>query len=234
VGCQRTVLTDQALVAVALARAHAAGTARTPHVADLLVGLAAEPDGLAGRLLREREGAAIRLRERGALPRLAPLSVATGWAADDARPRAATTLDLLRAALEAGGGELRDLLDAVGLGDLAAPVIPPEQAGETLGLRPPTDPEPGLSAEAALAIARTRALAGGAADLLLAIGRGPQADSVAPLPDLTGAVARGDDAGLDAVVGAARAWRGDEPVTTGDLVRAALAVGGDGPRSLLA
>ncbi|MPZ87799.1 MAG: hypothetical protein GEU81_06940 [Nitriliruptorales bacterium] len=268
--CQRSSagrirLTDQALVAVTLARAGAEASGHPPTVVDLLLGLTEEPDGVVGRLLREQQRGLLELRSRPRSPRTAPLDVTVRWAVPEAAPRAVGTGDLLAAALEVGGAELADALEAAGVHLGADPVARPPRgespagcpglwdnplsvANETVGLRPPTDPDPALSVEAALAVARTRALAGGAVDLLLTVADGSQRDARATaLPDprtLARAVQRLDargapssgswDLGLDAVLQAARLWRGGEPVDTTDLVRSALTNGGAGPPAILA
>lgn len=265
------VLTDQGALAVALARARAAAADRPAQVVDLLVGLAEEPDGVAGRLLAGRVSAVVALSAHPPPPRLAPLDVAVSWAAAEAAPRPAGTGDLLDAALQVGGAELADVLDAVGLS--ATDVQPPGDmdwgwndprwgrlldvwsqegrpgpASETLGLRPPTDPDPGLTPEAARAVAVTRAIAGGAVDLLLAVaastGHVPDAipgDPVVTIAALVALLERGAreraggdwDRGLEAVLDAARTFRGTAPVSADDLVRAAAVAGGVGPAAVL-
>lgn len=229
--CQRRSLrlTDQALVAVELALLRAEpGT-----VVDLLLGLAEEQEGAAGILLRQQPGALVRLTQRGLPPRLAPLDVALAWAAADAEPRPASTLDLLAAVREVGGAELRDLLEAVGL-DVE---VTSAASGETYGLSAPDRPTARLSVEAELAIARARAAGDGAVDLLAGL---VESDALRTALDrvlATGLRERAGarwDLGVDAVVAAAHLWRGDEPVTAADLLRAAIVAGGEGPAAVLA
>lgn len=262
--CQRSPgpirLTDQALVAVTLARQHAAVAGRVATVADLVLGLSQEPDGSAGRVLRQRESAVVALARHPLPPRLAPLDVALSWAADDAVPRPACTLDLLAAAVEAGGAELADVLDTVGLP--ASDLLPEGREAdggsherqypgtETVGFDPRGGSAAPLTLDAALAVARTRAVAGGAVALLLAVAHGPQAEEPGqrPLPgreevaEALGRVrARGEperagtrwDPGLAAVLHAARVWRGEGRVSAADLVRAAVLAGGEGPGAVL-
>jgi len=267
-------LTDQAVVAVALARGRASAASRPASVVDLLIGLAEEPDGVAGRTLGERVSAVVALSARALPPRLAPMDVAVSWALAEAAPRPGGTGDLLDAALQVGGADLADVLDAVGFGadrisssqmtvssargdrqhaqaerDLFLLAEADGAASETVGLRPPTDPDRTLSQEAALAVARTRAMAAGAVGLLLAAAGGSRHDDpdhLLPAPeDLLAAVAtlarrgaperagEGWDLGVDTVLRAARTWRAPEPATTHDLVRAAEVAGGSGPAALL-
>lgn len=262
----RVKLTDQALVAVALARRGAEAAGRSAHVADLLVGLGAEADGVAGRLLGEHASALTALAGRLAVapPRLPALEVALRWAAGDVGPRPLGTIDLLLAAIEVGGSDLADLLDGCGLPRAALagaqrPAATPLWAApdshaltETYGLDPSaTD----LTPAAARAVARTRAVGGGAVTLVAALAGEASTDPDAvPLdPDALrerlhrlaprGAPAqalerRGDDdwdAGVEAVLeGAWRTRHGDGPLGPVDLLRAAALVGGRGPARLLA
>jgi len=264
-------LTDQAAVAVALARARACAAHRPGHVVDLLVGLAEEPDGVAGRTLADRVSAVVALAAHPLPPRLAPLDVAVSWAEAEAAPRPAGTGDLLDAALQLGGAELADILDAVGLSAVDVENVHsddsgwndprwgrlldvwgqngrPGRASETLGLRPPTDPEPGLTREAARAVAVTRGMAGGAVDLLVAVAASSEhvgdavlGDPVVTIAALVALLERGAreragddwDRGLEAVLDAARTFRGNAPVSADDLVRAAAVAGGAGPAAVL-
>lgn len=261
---RRVRLTDQALVAVALARqlagdarwgpggeAPAGGRPDTPRaatLAQLVAALAAEPDGRAGRMLRERSTAAGRLAERAAAapPGLPSLEVAVWRAASTAAPRTAGTAELLLAALESGGADLTGLVAAAGYGprDLyraaaAAPGHPWAPGAETVGLGADPDLGPG----AGLAVARVRAAAGGAAALVLALATLPEAAEAlgADVDDLAARVgAQGDggtlvgegDAGLDPVLTAARAWC-TAPITATDLLRAAQLAGGPAAAALL-
>lgn len=261
-----TPLTDQALVAVAVGHAHARAAARTPTVADLLLGLAQEPEGAAGQFLRTSEGPLTALATRSLPPRLAPLDLARGWAVADRTPLPVWTVDLLFAVVEAGGRELRDVLATVGIEPAA--LLPADDlrralgrgghhelgrrtvARETVGLRPPGAATGPLSPAADRAVARVRAVGGGAVDLLLAMADDPAGDVALPaLADLADAWTRvspaagsapgggwsgGDwDAGLDAVVHAATTWCTGRRVEPADLVAAAVVAGGEGPGRLL-
>jgi len=267
-------LTDQALVAVVLARAAAAAAGRDATVADLLVGLAEEPEGVAGRVLQGAEAVAVRLRAHPPSPRLPALEIALRWAADDVTGRPLGTADLLAAAVEVGGSELADLLAAVDgawvahlVGDLPPRPGPGRAArlaaawgdrlgpgAETLGLRPPGDPEPGLTAAAGRVVAHARAAGGGALDLVLAVAASVRPDDPArdllfpgePLPgddDLPDVdrllmaaqrlAADAQDPDLGAVVRAAVATT-PSPATEADLVRAAFLLGGPSVPALLA
>lgn len=260
----RVRLTDQALVAVALARRHARAGGREPRVSDLVVGLATEPEGTAGRLLAGHASAASALATRSgtAPPRLPPLDVAVGWAGGEVGQRPAGTVDLLLAALETGSADLADLLERCGLpvavlAGVQRPAAAPlrdaaegDALAETYGFDPGgTEAEPA----AARAVARTRAVGGGALTLLaaLAVEAAIQPETVpldtdelagrfAALPDRgwrsVGQAADGDwDAGLEAVVGAARRIRAPgRPLHPLDLLRSAALAGGRGPTRLLA
>ncbi|AXV06251.1 hypothetical protein DVS28_a1558 [Euzebya pacifica] len=134
-------LTDQALVAVHLARSLADG--ESAGAAHLVAGLLGEPEGVAGRRVRRLTGGepAVRLTEHPGLhapglPRLShalvalPVTDVPAW-----------TTDLLRAAIRVGGDDLDDLLSATGLDTTVAAALeeppPPaedeEDAGETFG-----------------------------------------------------------------------------------------------------
>lgn len=271
---RRVRLTDQGLVAVTLARDAAARAARVPTVADLLVALAVEPDGVAGHRLRAHAGAAVSLAQRAAaapahLPRLLD---AVAHAARAAAPRPPGTADLLAAVLAVGGPDIADLLAAAGYSpdDLRPDDLRPEDvstdvgsaavldrvpqswssawsaASETVGLS--REPDPRFSPGASVALARTRAVAGGAVELVLAIASAPEG-SVADGDDLdpgvlaflldrllaarTGEDTAQWDAGLEPVIAAALAWREGGVVTSADLLVAAALNGGRGPRRLL-
>lgn len=259
---RRVRLTDQALVAVTIARQTAAAHGRTPTAADLIVGLGSEPDGWAGHLLRRREGALIALAGRMASvpPALAPLAQVVANAADHAAPRPPGTHDLLRSVLVVGGADLSDLLEACGFSpaglwpaEMEARLAPFEAdelwapTSETVTLDPPDDLE--LTPPAARAVARTRAVAGGSVDLLLALASAPDA----ALEDLIGAVgglelalaraqleqhdpaaaADGWDRGLDEVLGAVAVLARERRATTADLLHATLVAGGPGPLAVL-
>lgn len=243
---RRVLLTDQALVAVAAARQAGAQRSRPPTAADLLEGLAAESEGTAGALLRRPGNAAARLPGRvatapAALPSLE--AVVARAAASSRRPVAST--DLLAALLEVAGADVVDLLAACGYDPRQLyRDATDEGAGtaETFGL----GSEPDLSADAATAVARVRAAAGGAVDLVVALAATPRGEAlVAADADELAALradlrrrgeeaAAGDewDRGLDAVLGAARAWR-PAPLDADDLLRAVQTAGGVGPARLL-
>jgi hypothetical protein len=286
-GCQRggrvpprrVRLTDQALVAVGIARRTAAAYGRDATAADLLVALATEPDGVGGHALREHPVARLHQRLGSLPPALPSLEAIVRRADEQADPRPPGTLDLLVAALRHGGPDLADLLEASGVdparlldrlgagptdGERRAPQLvnlddpvsvgwslfltldgPWSRASETVGLRPEGDPDPDLEPDAALAVARTRALAGGAVELLLVLAAADETGALLPvdlwdLADIvgrlhqTGAPADADwDRGLDGVVAAARAWCAGRRVTPTDLVRTAAIVGGVGALALL-
>lgn len=250
-------LTDQGLVAVTLARRGAAEQRRPAHVADLVVALASEPEGVAGRLLAAHANAVAALAGRlgAAPPRLPALEVAVAWAAGDVGDRPLGTADLLRAALEVGGSDLADLLERCGLPAEAlartpAPAATPlwvaatgDALSETYGLDPAaTDLHPA----AARAVARARAVGGGALTLVAALAVEASTDPGAvPLdPEqlaarlrqleapVHGSGARVDpewDAGLDAVIDAAWRIRGGASLSPLDLLRSAALAGGRGP-----
>jgi hypothetical protein len=256
-GTRRVRLSDQALVAVALARRGASG--RPPGVADLLAGLAGEPEGVAGLLLRQRPTGAIAIVERaaGSAGRGPELDAVLRRAAERAEPRPAATGDLLAAALEVGGPDACHLLEFAGfdprhlyrsIGEAGPSGSGARWAaeGETFGLRPESDPDRGLTPNAALAVARTRAAAGGATELVvvLAAVAGPELSDVLPceaeeLATELHTVQQGGaggvswDLGVDVAVAAARAWRGDAPLTAADLLRGAVIGGGRGPGHLV-
>lgn len=235
-------LTDQAAVAVAVARAVA--QPGKPTVAHLLIGLATEPEGRAGRRLRERATAAGALVQRGGGAPSARLEEAVAQAAAAAGDRAATTVDLLDAVIAVGGSDVEDLLDAAGYqrdldGWLAGgPLERWFDDAETFGLQPGGDEQ--FDAAAARVVAQVHAVDGGAVEVLVAAAAAPDAGMPAVDPAaLASASARlrgggsGWDRGLDAVTEAARTLRDGERVRVRDLVRAALIAGGDGPRLVL-
>lgn len=233
-------LTDQAAVAVAVARAAAPGD---PTVGHLLIGLATEPEGRAGRRLRERTTAVALLTQRAGGCPAPPLPVALSRAAQHVGRRAVSTVDLLDAAVRVAGDDLTDLLEQVGyhrdldgwlLGD-------PEQDwfedAETYGFQPSGDAT--MDRSASRVVAQVRAVDGGAIHLLIAgvaAPDGPQgpdpralAEVAARLRSATGSW----DAGLDAVLRAAGTICDGPVVTVRDLVRATLVAGGDGPPLVL-
>jgi hypothetical protein len=232
-------LTDQSVVAVALA-GRAAGTA-SPTIGHLLIGLASEHEGRAGRRLRERGSAAAHLIEHAAQATAPPLTAAVDRARAAAAPRAATTVDLLDAAVAAGGDQIADLLVRAGYhrdldGWLAGD--PAEQwfeEAETYGFQP--DGEGDLDRAASRIVAQVRAVQGGAVAVVIAAAAAPDAVLDSPDPQtLAGIASRlrtpvaSWDSGLEAVVRAAETLREGPLVTVRDLLRAALVAGGDGPR----
>lgn len=266
-GCQRDPqrravrLTDQALVAVTVARHTARAQGREPTSADLLLGLAAEPEGWAGHVLRRRSSPLAALAERsGSLPpSLASLEEVVGVAASRARPRPPGTADLLAASVAAGGADLEDLLSACGFTpedlrvDSGSHTALPSDAiadealwhsgSETVSAADEAD---WLEPAARRAVGQVRALGGGAVDLLilLAADHGPIADSggeidaamlnaarraLAPFADAPAAW----DAGLDAVLAAARLLAENRLVSPTHLLQAALLAGGSGPAAVL-
>lgn len=253
---RRVRLTDQALVAVAAARRLASQRERSATAGELLVGLASEPDGRAGQLLRAQANAVPRLageveRHADALPSLETVIAA---AADLAEPRPPSTTDLLATILESGGPPAVALLEACGYEPRALyrSAAPDDSAtggarlsSETLGLRPESEPDPGLTPAAAIAVARVRAAAGGAVDLVVAVAESGTSEAGALLPcdaeelgaqlaELRRRSPEGPwDGGLEAAVAAARAWHGGGRATAADLLRGAVAAGGAGPSTLL-
>lgn len=235
-------LTDQAVVAVALARV-AAGRGEA-SIAHLLAGLAAEGEGRAGVRLRERASAAAELAYRASMTPAPHMECAMIAAIDRAQGRAATTVDLLDAAITEGGSDVADLLDAAGYsrdldGWLASdPVEDWFEHPETFGFHPAGDEV--FDGPASRVVAQVRAVRGGAVELLVAAAAAPDAGIVAADPAvLASAAARlrnqrdSWDAGLDAVVEAAQTLAESDAVTIRDLVRAALVAGGDGPKLVL-
>lgn len=234
--CQRAPLqlTDQALVAVEIARRLAA----TPNAAHLLAGLAAEPDGVAGALLANPPRAAHALVSR-ALPHDLPALDAVLRRAVGGAGMPLWTLDLLRAALTAEG--LDDVLEGAGYdpGGMRRLLALPEWRGgpswllaaralgelepdpETRGL--PVAGSGRLSAAAALALARARALRGTARDVALALQAAEERGW--PLPDLLAALQLAREHGSrEATADDVLAATGDAPVDCGALARAALRV----------
>lgn len=241
----RTRLTDQALVAAAAGRESAGADGREPTAADLLVGLAAEPDGQAGGLLRAQASAASRLLERTSAgpPGLPSMASVIERAAAQEAPRPVPTRTLLAALLELGATGVVELLSSCGYDPpqlYRAATEQPTVGKETFGL----GSDPDLSPEAATAVARVRAAAGGAVQLVLAIAATPAGGELLPLDDrelaalgsVLGeeerAAGGGWDRGLGAVLDTVRAWR-DPPLGVRDLLRAAVVSGGEGPRRLV-
>lgn len=235
-------LTDQAAVAVAVARSIAGDS--TPTVAHLLAGLAIEAEGRAGRRLRERASAAAVLIDRAAAAPGPPLTNALDRLGGEAGSRAATTVDLLDAAIAAGGDDVAELLSACGYDrDLDGWLVGDPDGdwfddAETYGLQP--HGAQGLDRPASRVVAQVRAVDGGAVEVLVAAAAAPDVGASIADPAALAAVAArlngtGDrwDAGLDAVLEAAQTLRDGALVTCADLVRAALVAGGDGPKLIV-
>ncbi|CAN5354128.1 hypothetical protein BH23ACT9_BH23ACT9_23990 [soil metagenome] len=214
---QGTRLTDQAAVGVHMAEALASGN---PSVAHLVAGLAGEPEGLAGVLLRQRFGDAaprIALHQSLDAASLPPLS--TAFVALPVLDRPCWTLELLQAARRVGGEDLDALLDMCGIvlapydTDLEHRTIAPEEVEETVEV-PETFGrmsllDAGFSHGADLAIARTRAVGGDSHALLAWLGADtPTVEALATAPPVP----------LDAVV--ARARLSDMAVDGHDLITA--------------
>ena len=238
----RSRLTDQAVVAVALARTAAGRDVAT--IAHLLAGLASEAEGRAGVRLRERATATAALVDRARTSPAPPMERAVSAAIERADPRAATTVDLLDAAIAEGGDDVADLLAAAGYSrDLdgwltSDPLEDWFEHPETFGFHPHGDDV--FDAPASRVVAQVRAIRGGAVDVLVAAAAAPDAGVVVADPaSLAGTAARlrheGErwDAGLEAVVEAAQTLAGDAAVSIRHLVSAALVAGGDGPRLVL-
>jgi hypothetical protein len=171
------------VVAVHLAEGLAAqGRADRPAtVAHLVAALAGEPEGLAGTVLRQRFGdVAARLALHPAVGAAALPAVRTAFVAVPVLDRPCWTLELLAAARRVGGEDLEALLEDCGINlagfaDDLHPVIPtPDEVGESAGA-----PETygrlsllsrGFSADADLAVARTRAAGGDSRALLAWLG----------------------------------------------------------------
>lgn len=240
----RVRLTDQALVAVTAARQAAEGHGDQATVADLLVGLAAESEGHAGALLRAQPSAASLLVERASAGAhdLPLLDTVVRRAAARALPRPAPTGALLAALLELGGRGVTELLSTCGFDPpqlYRATTEDTMLSGETFGL----GSDPDLSSDAAAAVARVRATAGGAVELVVAIAATPDGDTLLHLDEyeLTalGSSLRdespddeGWDRGLQVVLDTVRTWR-EPPLGVSDLLRAAVTAGGEGPRRLV-
>lgn len=235
-------LTDQALVAVALARRIADG--RRATAADLIAGLAVEPEGGAGLVLRSSLGVVDLERRASVAPPGVPPLDAVVRAAADAGGRPSWTVELLDAAVVHGGQDVQDMLEATGLDvwDLRAgprstwlawrdevePFTDFEAAYEatrlsdlceTFGLGNDVG---ALTAAADRTVARARALGGRVRDLLLAL-RLPGSGAEALLADsaaLAEAATRATGP-LDPVLAAAQT--APPPVDPGTLALAALA-----------
>ncbi|MPZ72170.1 MAG: hypothetical protein GEU74_02900 [Nitriliruptorales bacterium] len=238
----RVRLTDQAAVAVALARQVAGDNPAT--VAHLLVGLAGESEGRAGRRLRERPTAAAALCERAPHTAAPALEFALKQAARGAGRRAAGTVDLLDAALAHAGPELTTLLSEVGYqrdldGWLAMdPDVDWYEDAETMGWSPGGDEM--FDSSASRVVAQVRAVGGGAVETVIAAAAAPDGDIGTVDPAVLAATAARVggasprwDTGLDAVITAAGTLSDGPAVSVSDLFRAAIVAGGDGPRVVL-
>lgn len=232
-------LTDQAAVAIAVARSAAKPGDAT--VAHLLVGLVTEGEGRAGRRLRQRTSAAALLVQRGGRTPAPPLARALSHVGRLVGRRAVTTVDLLDAAIAVGGEDVTDLLDAVGYHrDLDGWLVGDPDAdwfeeAETLGWSP--GPDETLDPAAARIVAQVRAVSGGALEVLIAAAAAPDAgmDDIDPQALAAAAACWPADtstfnADIDTVVGAAELVTETAPTTVPDLVRAALIVGGEPTR----
>ena len=232
-------LTDQAAVAVALAKAGAVGG--QPSIGHLLVGLATEPDGRAGRRLRERATAVWELSQRVATVPTRPAADALSAAALAAKSVVVDTVALLDAAIRTGGGDVADLLETCGFHRDLDGWLPGATQWfddpETLGWSPTGDDV--LDPVASRVAAVVRAIDGGAVDVVIAAVAAPETD-LAHLDPAVLATAAGGlprtkhwDAGLDAVIAAAPLLSDGHRASVHDLLRAALVAGGEGPRRLL-
>ncbi len=222
-------LTDQASVAVRVARslggsggarANVAPGGARANVAHLVAGLAGEPEGLAGTLLRQRFGElAPRIALHPSVAARALPSISTAFVALPVTDRPCWTLELLQAARRVGGEDLEHLLAECGAGlrdyadELDHHVVGPDQADERT-----EDPETfgrwslldrGFTRDADLAVARTRATAGTSRTLL---------GWLAPDEVTANALASAPDVPLDAVV--ERAAAGSAPIGMSDLITA--------------
>lgn len=235
-------LTDQAVVAVALA--HAVADGLEPTVAHLLAGLAAEAEGRAGFRLRQRSSAAALLHNQARTAPAPPIDHAIAAAVQAAGRCAATSVDLLDAAIAVGGDDVADLLAAAGYQrDLDGWLVtsPTEdwfEHPETYGFQP--DGDTTFDAAASRLIAQVRAVDGGAVQIIIAAAAAPDAGIVATDPAVLASTAQrlgttGDrwDAGLEPVIEAAQTLREGAAVTVRDLVQGALVAGGDGPKLVL-
>ena len=253
---RRLVLTDQAAVAYKITRSTAVTRnperPGEPRLTDLLLGMATETEGQAGHLLRAQPNATMALLSAGMSQDEAhtwpPAAVALRWADDAAGgTRPLWTLDLLHASCEVGGSALAAWLEPLGLrtGQLMAAATEqhePDVVSETYGLR---RDDPDLGADAAQAVARSRAKGGTAVSLLFALalhahdGRLPlNPDQLKDRYVKLGASAQRDDAawdaGIDTVIQTARVLRlGSEPLTPLELLRACAVAGGHGVKKLL-
>lgn len=174
-------LTDQALVAVHVGTALATGAGTTPNVAHLVAGLAGAPEGMAGRVLRQRFGeVAPRLALQPALDAASLPRLDTAYVALPVLDRPCWTLELLHAARRVGGEDLEFLLQASGV-DLAwieddlrhrmpgaLEVDDDVAVAETFGRLSLVDAH--FTAAADLAIARVRAHGGDSRALLTWLG----------------------------------------------------------------
>ena len=232
-------LTDQAAVALALART--AARSAHPSIGHLLVGLATEPDGRAGRRLRERATAVAELSQRVANVPTPPATDALAIAAAAADGGVVDTVALLDAAIRAGGSDVADLLETCGFHRDLDGWLPGGvqwfDDPETLGWSPTGDDA--LDSVASRVAAVVRAVDGGAVEIVIAAVAAPETDLSHLDPAVLATAAaglqrtEGWDAGLDAVVAAAPLLADGTRASVHDLLRAALVAGGEGPRRLL-
>ncbi len=242
---QRAQLTDQALIAVAIARRQRDADA---DLLDLLLGLSVDDEAHGPALV----GLATRAR-----PPLPALEVALRWAVDDvgdARPL--WTADLRHALMDVGGSRLAEHLDAHHLGHgwrrpavVTDPVLADElgRSRETFGLGGPD----AWDTLAGLVVARTRALGGGPLHLALTLAVDAAEALPPPWTDVRAAwMARAErlrpvpawpqdagDAELEEVLAAATRLSGGAGTAGAGVLRLAHAlelVGGAWPARLLA
>jgi hypothetical protein len=196
----------------------AAGPPPAPNVAHLVAGLAGEPEGMAGVLLRQRFGeTAPRIALHPSLGAASLPPLATAYIALPVLHRPCWTLEVFQAARRVGGEDLEFLLETCGIdlawmGEEFAPrLFEPADLGEqpeapeTFGRLSLVDA--GFSHDADLAVARTRAHGGDSRDLLAWLG----ADAAT-----REALATAPPVPLDAVI--SRARLSDMAVGGADLV----------------
>ncbi len=211
-------LTDQASVAVHMAMALA--TDGRANVAHLVAGIAGEPEGMAGTLLRQWFGeAGARLAVHPAIGARSLPPLRTAYLALPVTDRPCWSLELLAAARRVGGEDLEFLLQECGVdldphADELVHRLPDQRAVEEHGEVAETYGRlgllaRGLSRDADLAVARARAADGDSRSLLrwLAVDEATLTalGSAPPVP-------------LDAVVD--RACRAGPDVRAADLVTA--------------
>ncbi|MGI9016169.1 MAG: hypothetical protein ACR2HR_03535 [Euzebya sp.] len=215
-------LTDQAEVAIRLARSLVGGTEGPANVAHLVAGIAGEPEGLAGTILRQRLGEiAPRILGHPAVGARSLPALETAFVALPITDHPAWTLELLHAAVRVGGQDLDYLLSDCGVGlttsaPYLTPVMPSPAAAEHTAVSPETFGRMSLldrafSRDADLAVARTRAAGGDSRSLLAWLG----ADAAT-----TAALSAAPPVTVDRVV--QRASLNDVSVQTTDLITAIM------------